>query len=269
MSISSISNSYLAALSGQYYNPYVNTNNNNIDSTSNSNLKKVNTISSDGDTFQLSGATAPTIISASDVYSNMDANGDGTVSESEFVSTRPDDVTEEMAANLYNSFDTDSSGSLTETEFETAMNNASSPATDSSTRSYSNSDTVDPLLSVLDNLYSSMDTDGDGTVSESELSAALSSAVNSTTSTDTTSSSQASASDDLYSIMDTDGDGTVSESEFSSVISALIKDLTADGAGSNGANLQASSNTPGPSPVPFVDNETNVVGTPANSTEKV
>lgn len=227
MSVSSISNCYLAALSGQYYNPYVNTNNNTSDSTSTGNLKKVNAVSSDGDTFQLSEATTPAVISASDVYSNMAMNDNDTVSEPDFASARP----------------------------------------------VSDSDTVDPLISVLDNLYSSMDTNGDGTVSEPELSAALASSVDSAASTadssDTTSSSQALTSDDLYSIMDTNDDGTVSESEFSSVISSLIKDLAAGNDSSNGVNLQAATNPPGPSPVPFAYDGNNAVSTSANATEKV
>ena len=129
MSTSSIDNSYFSILS-QYSNPYSNTNIKNNSSTSGNNntssVAGVSSINSDGDTFQLSGLSNDTILSASEVYSRMDTDGDGSVSESEFVATRPADVTEGMAETLYSSLDTDSSGAVSESEFETAMSSATS-----------------------------------------------------------------------------------------------------------------------------------------------
>ncbi|MBU2702252.1 Ca2+-binding EF-hand superfamily protein [Sporomusaceae bacterium BoRhaA] len=129
MSISSVNNSDWTTLLNQYA-AYQNTNaatNTASTSTSNSDsLSGITSISTDGDTFQLSNITSSSQLSAAQIYSKMDTNGDGSVSAEEFAAARPSNVTEEMAANLYNSFDTDSSGSLTESEYETAMNNASS-----------------------------------------------------------------------------------------------------------------------------------------------
>jgi hypothetical protein len=129
----------MMALLSQYYSQNLtssNTNSSNSTSTV-TNLERVTAINSDGDTFQMSGVAASTMLSTAEMYSNMDTDSDGLVSESEFLASRPSDVTAEMAANLYSSIDTDSSGSLTESEFETAMNNALSVNTVSATSSAS------------------------------------------------------------------------------------------------------------------------------------
>ena len=141
MSVSSIDSSRISILSQYYYQNLTanSTTENNNSSAGVASLKGVTASNADGDTFQMSGLTAPAQLSASAMYSTMDSDGDGSVSESEFVALRPSDVTEEMANTLYMSFDTDSSGSLTETEFATAMNQAlsvnavSATATGSST----------------------------------------------------------------------------------------------------------------------------------------
>jgi Ca2+-binding EF-hand superfamily protein len=52
----------------------------------------------------------------SQTFSELDTNQDGVVSAEE-LAARPDDVTEEMAANLFKSLDTDGSGGLTATEY--------------------------------------------------------------------------------------------------------------------------------------------------------
>ena len=141
MSVSSIDSSRIGILSQYYYQNLTanSTTESNNSSAGVAGLKGVTASNADGDTFQMSGLTAPAQLSASAMYSTMDSDGDGSVSQSEFVALRPSDVTEEMANTLYASFDTDSSGSLTETEFATAMNQAlsvnavSATATGSST----------------------------------------------------------------------------------------------------------------------------------------
>ena len=127
MSISSVNGS----LASMLINPYSNVNSgrnagNSFPAATNS-LAGVVASNSDGDTFQLSDAGKTAMLSTPEMYDKMDADGDGSVTQEEFVAARPDDVTEEMAANLYNNFDTDTSGSLTESEFETAMNQAPPP----------------------------------------------------------------------------------------------------------------------------------------------
>ncbi len=57
----------------------------------------------------------------SSMFSAMDTDGDGNVSQAEFIAARPSDVSEEQATNLFDSLDTTGSGSLTESQFETTM----------------------------------------------------------------------------------------------------------------------------------------------------
>ncbi|HWU61857.1 MAG TPA: EF-hand domain-containing protein [Ensifer sp.] len=58
---------------------------------------------------------------AGKMFSKMDGDGDGKVTKSEFLSSRPDDASAEMATKMYNSIDTDGTGSFTESQFADAM----------------------------------------------------------------------------------------------------------------------------------------------------
>jgi hypothetical protein len=49
---------------------------------------------------------------------DLDTDGDGVVSASEFAATKPDDVSEDMSANLFSQLDADGNGSIDETEFQ-------------------------------------------------------------------------------------------------------------------------------------------------------
>jgi Ca2+-binding EF-hand superfamily protein len=60
---------------------------------------------------------------ASEMFSKMDSDSDGKVTKSEFVSSRPDDVSADMATKMYTSIDTDNTGSITETQLADAMKN--------------------------------------------------------------------------------------------------------------------------------------------------
>jgi len=57
----------------------------------------------------------------SDLFTSMDTDGDGEVSEAEFLAAKPDDVSDDQATSLFESMDSSGSGSLTESQFETAM----------------------------------------------------------------------------------------------------------------------------------------------------
>ncbi len=59
--------------------------------------------------------------SAKDLFTAMDADGDGIVTETEFVAGRPEDMSEEDAATLFAELDTEGAGSLSESQFLTAM----------------------------------------------------------------------------------------------------------------------------------------------------
>lgn len=128
-------------------------------SRSSGSLANLVSTNSDGDTVQLS----PEALSAAEMFSKMDTDSDGALSQAEFVAARPSDVTEEMATNLYNSFDTDSTGSLSESEYTTAMNNAPPPPPPGAADTGSSTDSQS---------FSALDTNKDGVVSMDELLAA-------------------------------------------------------------------------------------------------
>ncbi|NKN37954.1 hypothetical protein HFC70_16505 [Agrobacterium sp. a22-2] len=62
-----------------------------------------------------------------DMFSNMDTDEDGKVTEAEFVAARPEDVSEEDAASLFASFDEEGTGSLTEAQLAEAQEDMAPP----------------------------------------------------------------------------------------------------------------------------------------------
>jgi Ca2+-binding EF-hand superfamily protein len=198
MSISSVSSSWATLLANQYSNSAksaITTDDSAKDSKKS--LAGVVATNSDGDTFQLSTAAQSVQLSAAEMFSKMDANSDGSLSEEEFTAARPSDVTAEMASNLYSSFDTDSSGALTESEYTTAANNMPPPpaAGSGSSSSSTSSETFDAL-----------DTNEDGVVSAAELAAAR---------PDDVSEEMAA---DLFNSLDTDESGGLTKAEYAAAM---------------------------------------------------
>jgi Ca2+-binding EF-hand superfamily protein len=231
MSISSVNNTSSALLLSLYANSGTKSSKSSDSSaqSSTASLLGVAASNSDGDTFQISDEAKESMLSASEMFSKMDTDGDGALSESEFTAARPSDVTEEMAANLYSSFDSDSSGSLTSSEFTTAMNNMPPPPPISSSSSSSESD--------VSTLFDALDTNGDGSVSKAELAAALSSTDTSGSGSTSSSSSDSSKS---FDALDTNKDGVVSADELAAarpddvteeMAANLFKNLDQDGSG--------------------------------------
>lgn len=66
----------------------------------------------------MQGAERP---SASELYADMDADGDGSVTKDEFIAGRPEHASEEEATAFYNSIDTEGTGSITEEQFAESM----------------------------------------------------------------------------------------------------------------------------------------------------
>lgn len=97
--------------------------------------------------------------SLSDLFSKIDMDGDGSVSKEEFISNRPDDVSEEQATNMWESLDTESTGSLDQEQFVTAMQNQKPPqgpppedfgsTTSDVSTSIDSSDITDDMLQAL------------------------------------------------------------------------------------------------------------------------
>ncbi len=199
MSISSIGNNLSSLLVSSYANSAITgaqTSNDSSESSAKA-LTGVVATNSDGDTFQLSDAGKTSMLSASEMYSNMDTDGDGSVSQEEFVSVRPSDVTEEMAANLYNSFDSDSSGAVTESEYETAMSAPPPPPPTGGASAGSSTESES---------FSDLDTNQDGIVSAEELAAARPEDV----------SEEMAAQ--LFQSFDTDGSGGLTEAEYTAAM---------------------------------------------------
>lgn len=92
--------------------------------------------------------------------SAMDTDGDGMITQEEFLAARPDDVTEDMAASLWDSFDTEGAGSLSVDALETAM--ASGRPGGPPPMAAAEEDSSTSAISALD-------TNGDGVISEAEF----------------------------------------------------------------------------------------------------
>jgi Ca2+-binding EF-hand superfamily protein len=101
--------------------------------------------------------------SAADIYAGMDTDGDGSVTQAEFLAARPDDMSEDDAKTLYDSIDTQATGSITEAQFSDAMQKQA-PAAGGGAGSSGDSSS--------DDVYDVLDTNKDGVVSEDEYLAA-------------------------------------------------------------------------------------------------
>ncbi|MBI5523499.1 MAG: EF-hand domain-containing protein [Desulfarculus sp.] len=58
---------------------------------------------------------------ASELFSQLDTDGDGSISQEEFLAGRPDDVSEEQAAQMWSRLDSSGAGSLSQEDFVSAM----------------------------------------------------------------------------------------------------------------------------------------------------
>ncbi|HWU62840.1 MAG TPA: EF-hand domain-containing protein [Ensifer sp.] len=151
--------------------------------------------------------------SASDMYTAMDTDGDGSVTEQEFLAAKPDDVSDDQAKALYDSIDTKGTGSITEDQLATSMQHGGAhgagrmppPPPPSSSDSSSSSSTTSS--SDISDLFASLDTDGDGSVSASEFLAAKPDGM-----TDD-------MAKNLYDAIDTDGAGSISLDQMESFFS--------------------------------------------------
>ena len=173
----------------------------------------------------VSGIKKPDI---SELFSKTDTNGDGKVSKEEFVASRPSDVSETNAASLFDKMDSDGTGALSQTQLQEGMEK-NKPEKSSRNLGNTLSDTVlaavNQLLQSLNSssdadadgdtsdksskdsdMFSKMDTDGNGSVSKQEFLAARPSNV---------SEDQATK---LYSSIDTENTGSITEDQFTSAM---------------------------------------------------
>ncbi|OGU17925.1 MAG: hypothetical protein A2076_13765 [Geobacteraceae bacterium GWC2_53_11] len=163
------------------------------------------------------------------VFKNGDQNGDGSISKDELSKLLSNSQSDTTADDIMSALDTNKDGSISKSESDAAVDKAGQqrhaqgpppppPQTDSSS---SSSDKTSS-----NQIFDALDTNKDGTVSASELLAALSSKDSSSSdnsSSDTSSSSSSSSADSsavkkIFDAMDTNQDGSVSKSELEAAL---------------------------------------------------
>ena len=139
-----------------------------------------------------SGGNSP---GSADRLAELDTDGDGSLSASEFLAGRPEDVSEDMATNLFTQLDTDGDGVVSSEEFS-----AMAPPKGPRPGSAGGPDARDSADMLAD-----LDTDGDGSLSVSEFLVGRPEDVSEDMATN------------LFTQLDTDGDGVVSSDELSAM----------------------------------------------------
>lgn len=166
--------------------------------------------------------------SPADIYAAIDADGSGSVTQAEFVSARPGDMSEDDAKALYASIDTQNTGSISEEQFADSMKNGGAggpppggPGGAQSSQIYDAMDTnqdgvvseAEFLAGKPDNVsvedaqafYDSIDTEGTGSITEEQFAAIMQGSGP---------SGGAQSSQEIYDALDTNRDGVVSQDEF-------------------------------------------------------
>lgn len=189
------------------------------------------------------------------VFKSADQNGDGSISEDE-LSTLLGNLSQSDTTvdDLMTALDTDKNGSISKSESDAAVDKADQqrlaqgpppppPPSDSSSSSSSKSSSSQ--------IFDALDTNKDGTVSTSELLAALSSEDDS--SSESSSSSSGSSVDSssvkkIFDVMDTNQDGSVSKSELEAALTKTAKqhqvESTTDNASSTSTAAGVNSTDP-------------------------
>jgi len=148
------------------------------------------------------------------IFSSIDSDGDGSVTKSELESavTKAGGTSEEADA-LYSKLDPDNTGSVSESQFSANMpvpklgDQMVSQLISYQSVDSGGSSNSKPTSQLASDLFSSIDTDGDGVISKSELETAVTNAGGSTDEADA-----------LYAKLDPDNTGSVSESAFAQAL---------------------------------------------------
>jgi len=148
------------------------------------------------------------------IFSSIDSNSDGSVTKSELETavTKAGGTTEEADA-LYSKLDPDNIGSVSESQFSANMpvprlgDQMVSQLISYQSVDSGGSSGTNPASQLASDLFSSIDTDGDGVISKSELETAVTNAGGSTDEADA-----------FYAKLDPDNTGSVSESAFAQAL---------------------------------------------------
>ncbi|WP_096701867.1 EF-hand domain-containing protein [Magnetospirillum sp. 15-1] len=145
------------------------------------------------------------------MFKDLDTDSDGTVTRDEFVSGRPDDVSEDQAGAFYDKIASaagaDSSSGLSQDQLASGLQAMGPPPPDSGSSSDSSSDSTSTDDKLLEQLLAML---------QSQTSS-------------TSSSGNATDPSKMFENLDSDGDGTVTRSEF---VSGRPDDVSEDQAGS-------------------------------------
>ena len=110
--------------------------------------------------------------SAAEMFSKMDTNGDGSVTRDEFVSGRPDDLSESNANSMFDQISGGNSDSFTEETLAASMQAPPPPPPPSDSSTTTASDSSSDSSSSTSNsskIFDKLDTNKDGTVSLDEF----------------------------------------------------------------------------------------------------
>jgi Ca2+-binding EF-hand superfamily protein len=152
-----------------------------------------------------------------ELFSKLDTNGDGSVTRDEFVSGRPENVSEDQAGSVFDSLaasaSASDSSSLTQSQFTQALekngpppplSEASDSSSDSSSDQTSEQTLIAQVLAALQQALTSI-TDSSSTTSSTSSSSSTASASSTNGRADPA---------ELFSKLDTNGDGSVTRDEF-------------------------------------------------------
>lgn len=165
----------------------------------------------------LSVSTGTSAYQYQSMFSSLDKNGDGTVSQDEFSAGRPSDVSANQSAALFGSLNTSGTGALTYDEYVAGSESAAD-----STSAKLSGEMMSKILDMIQqaqgtdrpqppssaDMFANMDTDGDGSVTQAEFVAARPENVSEEQATD------------FFSRLDTEGTGALTEEQFSSAMEA-------------------------------------------------
>ena len=172
----------------------------------------------------------------STIFKRIDANHNGKVTKEEFLSARPNGVSESEASSLFAKIDSKGTGEVSEAEFNKSLKNAQPPKRSGNLGS-NLSDEIMAILTQLaqsaqtesgaqanqtpEDLFTTLDTDKNGAVSKKEFIAGRPEGIN---------EEQAGA---LFSQLDSKGTGSISEEDFT----AFAKNAPNGGKPPQGARL--------------------------------
>lgn len=171
--------------------------------------------------------------SASNLFASMDTDGDGKVSEAEFLAAKPNGVTDDQAKALYSSIDTSGKGAITEDQFAAGMKSNDAAQGSKVHGGHHHHHGGGGGAEAAAGIFKQMDTDSSGSVTEAEFLALK---------PDDVSDAQAKA---LFGSIDTSGSGSITEDQFANFLSqgAGAGSTAQSAASPTGSNASTSNGT--------------------------